>query len=425
MNDFEDRVRRALRSGVPAVEVEPLLAEVHRGATGRRRRRIAGAIAASALVVAGAAGVATTVRGDEGTLPEPPLATQTSSPSPSPTLPAGASRGVIDVSVISADRWFRLTTNVGCVACTTVWQNEQSAEGGWERLHDFGTEAYVGKVDPTFGPIERLVMAEDGENGWAWGRRLYATHDGGRTWAQVTTGPGRVDNEFGHQVGITDATGTAWSLLRTGRGTELWRTSLGSDEWVRADAPNMGGVSGMLTLTDYVLLETSDEGLSAPRLQYYRDGDGLPWGEVANPCQGENAAYAGISVAFMLCGSGNGATAYRLVGVEHPVAGKPAFEWYEFGRTSGAVSSVLAIDDRHLIVVGTRGRATLLTDRGGAVDAPATSTAVDLGLGPGEETGSVSSPSSDRLVMVTTFGAATGARLLGSTDSGRTWHEAE
>jgi hypothetical protein len=422
MNDFEDRVRRALRADVPDVHAEPLVADVRRGVARRRRRRTAGAIAASALLIAGAVGVATRIGGDEGGTPEPLPATESPSPT-QPPLPDGASQGVIDVSVVSADRWFRLTTNVGCVACSTVWQNDQSAEGGWERLHDFGEEAYVGKVTATFGPIERLVMAEDGENGWAWGRRLYSTHDGGRTWTAVTTGPGRVDSEYGHQVRITDATGTAWSLLRTSQGTELWRTSLGSDAWVRADAPNMSGVSGMLALSDYVLLETSDEGLSAPRLQYYRYGDGLPWGEVANPCQGENAVYATTSVAFILCGSGKGAIVHRLIGAEHPVAGQPAFQWHEFGRTSGVVTAAYALDDRHLLVVGRRGRATLLTDNGDTVDALASPTSVDLGLEPGEETGS--SSSSGDLVLVTTFGGTAGDRLIGSADRGLTWHAME
>jgi hypothetical protein len=418
MNDFEDRVRRALRSDVPGVDTEPLLAEVHRGATRRRRRRVAGTIAASVLVVAGAVGVATQVGGDPGAVPDPLPATKSPSPT-APALPDGAAHGVIDVSVVSADRWFRLTTNVGCVACSTVWRNDQSAEGGWERLHDFGEEAYAGKVDPTFGPVESLVMAEDGENGWAWGLRLYSTHDGGRTWSAVTTGPGR-PTEFGHQVAITDTTGTAWSLLRTDQGTELWRTSLGSDAWVRADAPNMSGVSGMLALSDYVLLETSDEGLSAPRLQYYRYGDGLPWGEVPNPCQGENAAYPSTSVAFMLCKSGNGATAYRLVGVDHPTAGQPAFRWHEYARMTGVVTAVYATDDRHLLVVGRRGRATLLTDDGTAA-AAITPTPVDLGLEPGEEAGPASSTGG--LALITTFSDSGAARLLGSTDGGQTWHE--
>ena len=194
MNDFEDRVRRALRTDVRDVEAARLLRDVHRGATRRRHRRVAGGIAASVLVIAGAAGVATTIRGDERTLPEPLPATQTPSPSPTePALPEGAAQGVTDVSVVSADRWFRLTVNVGCVACSTIWQNEQSAEGGWERLHDFeGTPAdYGGPVDPSFGPVAYIAMAANGKDGWAWGSRLRSTHDGGRTWTVVTSGPGR------------------------------------------------------------------------------------------------------------------------------------------------------------------------------------------------------------------------------------------
>jgi hypothetical protein len=427
VNDFEDRVRRGLRAEVRDVEADRLLGDVHRGASRRRRRRLVSAVAASVLVVAGAAGVATTIQGNDGTLPTPP---STQSPSSSPTatpsstqpvLPDGATQGVVDVSVVSSDRRFRLTMNIGCVACSTVWQNEQSAEGGWERLHDFGTEAYAGKVNPAQGPVESIVMGVDGRDGWAWGQRLFATHDGGVTWNEVTTGPGQADGELGHQVALTPATGSAWLLVHTDRETQLWRTDVRSDSWERADAPDMSGVSTMVTISDYVLLQTSDEGLSAPRLQYFRFGDGLPWSEVANPCPGESQVHPAYSVAYMLCGSGETATIYRLIGVDHPVAGEQTFQWHEFGSSTGPVGAVHAIDDRRVLIIGPGGKAVLLTDSGDTVDAPATPTAVDLGLQPREETfsASMSSAGGD------TYLVTSGGDLVASNDGGRTWHRDE
>ena len=408
MSDFEDLVRRALRTDVPGVEAEQLLVDVRRGATRRRRGRVIGAIAASVLVIAGAAGVATSIRGDEGTLPEPPPATRTPSPSPTqPALPEGAAQGVIDVSVVSTDRWFRLTTNVGCVACSTVWQNDQSAEGGWERLYDFeGTTAdYGGTVDPAFGPVGYLVMAANGQDGWAWGSRLRSTHDGGRTWSVITTGPGHGEGGS-FEVGITNQ--FAWSLRRTPDAkTELWRSSLQSDSWSRADAPDMSGVSGMVTFGDEVALETSDEGLAAPRIQYSRDG--TTWGELANPCEGENQIYPATSLGFILCPDGSRATVYRMTGVEHQELDLTG--WDVFGRTTGTVTNFVPVGDSRVLIVGDRRRATLMTE-----DGP---TPVDLGLRPDEET--FQSSCAQGLCFLTT----SSNRLLGSDDSGRTWHEVE
>jgi hypothetical protein len=396
MNDLEERVRRGLRTDVSGVGAERLLHDVHRGTARRRRRRAAAIVAASVLAIAGAVGLVTQLGSQEDAV-RPPT---TQLPTPTPTLPAGATQGVIDVSVVSPDRWFRLTTNVGCVGCSTVWQNDQSAEGGWERLHDFGRDAYVGKVDPMFGPVTDVVMAVNGIDGWAWGQRLFSTHDGGRTWDPVTTGPGRQNNEYGHQVGVTDQ--YAWSLLRTDQATELWRSPLGADDWSRADAPNMGGVSGMFTTSSHVGLETSDEGLSSPRVQYSTDG--ATWSELANPCGGENQTYRGESAVFILCAEGdNGATVYRSLDLAH---------WKVFAHSTGAVIAVYGLDDDTLLIIGKSGKGSLLTSGG--------TRPVDLGLAPGEETFGSDAPWSGDLVMLTTS-----KRLIGSSDRGVTWHPVE
>jgi len=152
MNHLEDRVRRALRADVSGVVTEQVLADVHRGADRRWSRRTA-SVAAAAVVVAimGVTGVAAQLRGDDGAGPSPQPTTQSPTQSPTttqsagPELPPGAAQGVIDVSVVGPDAVFRLTTNVGCVACSTVWRRDASAEGGWLWLHDFeGEDAYAG-----------------------------------------------------------------------------------------------------------------------------------------------------------------------------------------------------------------------------------------------------------------------------------------
>jgi len=129
MNPVEERVRRALEADVTSVSTEDLLASVHRGAARRRSRRTAVVAAAAVVLVTG--GVAVPSQwGDE----PPPSPSPAPEPSEDVSLPPGAASGVIDVSVTGAGQVFRLTTNVGCVGCSTVWRQ---AGRGWERLHDF------------------------------------------------------------------------------------------------------------------------------------------------------------------------------------------------------------------------------------------------------------------------------------------------
>jgi len=85
MTDFEEQVRRALRSDVADVGAEQLLVDVHRGVHRRRRRRAVAVVTASILVMAGAVGVVTQLSGGDVT-PAPPI-TQSPSPSPAPTEP--------------------------------------------------------------------------------------------------------------------------------------------------------------------------------------------------------------------------------------------------------------------------------------------------------------------------------------------------
>ncbi|MFL6060276.1 MAG: hypothetical protein ACJ72E_03520 [Marmoricola sp.] len=399
MNDFEDRLRAGLRTAPATRETDQVLAEVKRGAVRRHRRRAAALAAATAVVVAGA--IASTVALTGGR-----QASQGPDPAPEPTLPAlprDAARGVIDVSAAAPGAVYRLTTNVGCVACSTVWRETRSA-GGWQRLHDFGAEAYGGRPDPMFGPVERVVMDPDGD-GWAWGRLLLATHDGGRTWDRVTTGPGRTVSDRGYEVVLTSR--YAWALDRSDSGTRLWRSELATQAWTRVAAPGLSGVTGITTTGDQVVLETSDEGLANPRVE--RSTDGTSWTSTADPCSGEPDVQPAGSSLFLLCPSGAAteATPSRSAAVRELTAGT----WSLAGQSHGVVTAVKGIGDRRLLVVHEGGRASLFT--------AGTSTEVDLGLEPGEEIGSASWNGEDVLVCV--FGDHGTNRLIRSSDGGRAW----
>jgi hypothetical protein len=413
MSDLEDRVRHALRTGVARVEPEQLLQDVHHGATRRRRRRTVAMVATSAAAIMVAAGTATVVGGQLDTTPDRPPTTQVPSPAPTtadpspsqPDLPAGATRGVVDVSVVSADRVFRLTTNVGCVACSTVWQNEQSAERGWERLHDFGRDAYADKVRPRFGPVANLAMATNGEDGWAWGERLYSTHDGGHTWTQVTIGSG---SEPSHSVSLTRE--FAWSFFYSDElGPQLYRTPIGADDWSTVPVADIAKVNTIETIGDRIVLEVFDKGPN-PTLELSTDG--TAWSKVDKPCGGETAVYSAQSTAFIACpsdpGPDNGATVYRLT--------EDLSSWEEFGHSEGTLGGILALADDRILFSYVGGRGLLIT--------PSGSRPVDLGLRSGEEIGA--SSTAGGVTVVTTFTDQPNQhRLLRSDDGGLTWHEVE
>jgi len=393
MNDLEERVRRGLGTDVDTIGTEDLLASVHRGVRRRRSRRTAGAaVAAVALVVAG---VATAVRlgGDDGEprpAPSPTSQTPTSDPTgDDPTLPPGASQGVIDVAVTTGEAW-RLTTNVGCVGCSTVWLRDEDAEGGWQRLHDF-----AGK-DPMFGPVSYVDMAENGRDGFAWGNRLHATHDGGRTWSVVTDGPGRTTDR-GHWTFLTST--HAWSkfISDTSDGEELWRSELGSDAWQRVEVS--GPVDDPRTIGDTVVMMTfAGEDTSSPVLRISRDGQ--TWSELALPCGGENQSHLGRSEVFVLCAAPAGATIHRSAGL----AG-----WEEFGRsTLGQVTAGVALSDERLLVMGD-GQAVLFE--------PGGSRPVDLGLPAGQDFYTATADVAGDTAYLTT----SDNRILASTDGGLTW----
>lgn len=407
MNDFEDQLRRALRTDVLDVEPDRLLDAVHRGATRRRRRRTATVVAASLLVIAGAAGVATTIRGDERTGPEPLPATHTPSPSPSQpspsqsSLPDGAEQGVVDVSAPSADLVLRLTWNVGCVGCSTVWRQDASVTGGWERLFDFtGRAAFGGKVDPDFGPVTNLAMAPNGLDGLAWGARLFATHDGGRTWTLVTDGPGPLVKDFATNVELTRT--DAWALVHGRDGMELWRAPLGTDNWSLAQAPDVANALRLITVGDEIALEETTAG-SPSHLRMQHSTDGRTWRELPLPCGGESQVSAAGSTAFILCTpAGNSSTVYRTTDLT---------SWHVFGRsTPGGAHSILALAPDRLLIVTGPDQAKVMTSDG---TRPA-----DLGLSTGEDI--AGGAATDQGGLLT----SDAHRLIESTDAGLTWHVA-
>jgi hypothetical protein len=396
MNALEDRVRRGLRTGPVEADADALLREVHRGVRRRRTNSFVAAAAAGVLAVTGVAvAVGVGTRSDRS--PDRPPATH--SPTPKP-LPEGAATGVIDIQALSADLVFRLTTNVGCISCSTLWRLE--GDGTRTPLHDFeGYNAYGGKIDPNFGPVSNFVMAADGLQGWAWGARLFSTRDGGSTWSQIAYGPGGL-SEYGHEIQVGSE--YAWSLHRSDDfGTELFRTPYGEEDWATVDAPDLDGTTGMFTVGNSVVLETEDEGLSAPRLQISTDG--TTWSRLDMPCPGEIRARPAVSEVFVLCmdlDDPRDITVYRT---------RDLSRWERFGSWKGVVDTFIPLTDDRLLLVDADRTARLLTTTG--------TQAIDLG--DARETNIYESSTTGDLVFMVAYDGNALGRLLRSSDGGRTW----
>lgn len=230
MTDLETRLRDGLHADVDQPDLDAFLTGVRRGAAWRRGRRAS--VGATVLVAALIGGAAFVQSGrDHRTAPQP------STPGPSPT--AAASGRVVDLDT-SGDRVYRLTSDAGCTACSGIWV--RASDGSWTHLADIaGVTAYAGHVTPRYGPIDSLTMAPDGRDGWASGRTLWATHDGGQTWSIVRGGPG-TRTDFGREVAV--GTHVAWAVRRAEGSVTLWRAEVGSDSWRR--------VGGVPRLRDFV-----------------------------------------------------------------------------------------------------------------------------------------------------------------------------
>lgn len=408
MDRLEERLRQGLADDVETRPAEAILADVHAGARRRRVRRTAVLAAACAAII----GVGATVTGQQ-------LDNENAGPS-TPSLPDDAMQGAVDVSVSydQAEReWtvFKLTINVGCVGCSTVWRQDPDAEGGWVRLHDF-VRSNPGPLDRLLGPIHRIEFAANGRDGYAWstsGRStwaLHTTHDAGQTWAPVEAGP-RLSRSGRNFVGLTST--DAWSLHYGGRpGMELWRTSLGSDKWTQIVSLDLARVLSMLTTDDRVVLERLGERLRPGQL--VSSADGVSWTVLDPPCWRENEPYAARTAVFMLCPrKGGGATLYRTTDFA---------TWQEFGVSDlESVTTVMPLSDFQVVLVG-QGDAVLMSASGSTEP-------VDLGVAGGDWIPDRSWDSASGRTLVVTYDQqavpASAARSILASVDGRTWSEVE
>jgi hypothetical protein len=224
----------------------------------------------------------------------------------------------------------------------------------------------------------------DGVQGWAFGPELWATHDAGRSWRQVSTGGQRVTD-------LETAGDRAYALFALCSGTSaagfaadctsytLMTTSAGSDSWTPVGGATNGLTVGGGSTSAVIALTSSDGYLLAPDGTLYSGALGSPWQRVGTaPCQPGAAQADGqpsrallalaspTQLALACVAAGGGAAVYASSdsGATWSQQAAPA--------VSGTVTSLAATPSGTLVLADPGGMQVLPASAGGAQPTPGT-----------------------------------------------------
>ena len=218
----------------------------------------------------------------------------------SSAIPAGFRPG--SVTFVSAQTGFVL----GAAQCATdpCTMLATTADAG----HTWAAVGTVpAPISGTATAVTRVRFA-DAQDGWAFDPQLWATHDGGHTWHQVSE-PGQVFD-------VEASAGSAYALVAScaaapcASGPALLRTPVGSDAWAPVAglqlAPATSGGSIALH-AKAVWLATTGQGVA----HLIASPDGVSWHTLGDPCStlGSPWVLAGAAPVtttslYLLCGGG-------------------------------------------------------------------------------------------------------------------------
>ena len=278
---------------------------IKRRARRRKYRKLAVGAGAAAVIVAAVVTVPQVVH-----LPvlNPTTANNAANPRPSTPAPSGsygASTATSSATPVPSSRRapvpdnFR-PTSITFVSAFTGWVIGQAGTPGdcatpfctsVARTDDKG-KTWTGVPAPLTGPADGATGVSkirflNGNDGWAFGPELFATHDGGHTWSQVVTNGLRVTE-------LETVNGRAFALFASCTGTgaafaahcatyTLYSSPASSDDWTPVGSATSGLAGRAASL---VLTGTRGYVLAPNRMLYSGPVSGsAPWQQVkAIPC---------------------------------------------------------------------------------------------------------------------------------------------
>ena len=271
----------------------------------RKFRRLAVGAGAAAVIVAAAVAVPQMVNLPVLNSPTATTAANGRSATPSPSASGGASTASSSAAPVLSPAPAPVPANFRPSSATfigtqTGWVIGQAGTPGncatqyctsVARTDDAG-KTWSGVPAPVTGPADGATGVSqirflNGADGWAFGPQLYATHDGGHTWAQVVTDGLRVTD-------LETVGGRAFALFASCTGTgpafadncvsyTLYSSPAAADDWTPV-GPATSGLSG--GAASMVLTGTRGYLLAPDRMLYSGPVNGsAPWQPVASiPC---------------------------------------------------------------------------------------------------------------------------------------------
>ena len=260
MTELETRLREALHGDLGELGADALLDDVRRGVRRRRTRRTTSVAAVAVLIVAGAVGLGAARHGD-------------GEPAPSHRTPVVHSKqpDIEDLSVSATGERVEAVRGDCTSPCTEVWA--QHGKSAWQ---------HRGTIDDV---TVAVTMAPDGQNGWAPGMTgVWATHDGGRSWALVPAFPVPQTGGVVIEAGPDDAWAWLPGALAPRRAARLWRTPVGSDDWKRVSLPPLSPQTKLENVLPDSRVVLGGFGPVSGSAQHVFVGDGTAWHRYSVPC---------------------------------------------------------------------------------------------------------------------------------------------
>ena len=222
---------------------------------------------------------------------------------------------------------------------------------------------YVAQVpgDPkNDAPISEVRFANL-HDGWAFGPRLWATHDGGTTWNEVTE-PGPVSD-------VEASAGVAYALVASCgtkpcvQGDRLLTTPAGQDAWTAISMPALPDGAGSIALHGKAIWVVDNGGQTGT---FDASADGISWHRLSNPCPAAGADLALVGVApasasrlFLLC-AGNPAAGSESKVVLLSLDGGATAHATPSAPARGGIAGMITVANDSVVAVSAASGATLI-----------------------------------------------------------------